>query len=339
MGATHTSLRDVLPGLLALVVVAALAHWLAGQIPYVNAIALAVVIGGLASNLGLVPAAFRAGIDQYKLLLETGIVLLGAAIPLAKIAASGASIVLLVLGTVAVGVLLVELLSRRVFSLPRQSGSLLAAGASICGVSAVVAVASGIDADRDTLAYVASTVLLFDAVTLVLFPAAGHVLGLPDQVFGVWAGLAMFSTGPVAAAGFAYSPVAGHWATLTKLVRNALIGVLAVGYALVYRDEEDGADGSVLSGLSPGEVWAQFPKFLVGFVLVVAIANAGLLAPWQLSAVGTVSDWLFALAFAGVGFSIQIEEMRSAGFAPIAILAIYVVLMSAITLVAVTALL
>lgn len=331
-----TRLAEVLPGILALAAVAAVANWLGGQLPYVNAIALAVLLGALLSNLGLVPPVLRPGIDRYKLLLETAIVLLGAAIPVARIAATGGTVVLLVVGTVAFGLLTVETLSRRIFHLPRRSGSLLAAGASICGVSAVVAVASGIDADRETLGYVASTVLLFDAVTLLVFPALGGVLHLPDRLFGVWVGLAMFSTGPVTAAGFAYSQTAGHWAVLTKLVRNALIGALAVGYAVAYRD--DGEAGP-LAGLSLSAVWARVPKFLVGFLLVLVIANVGLLSPGGRAAVGTAADWLFALAFAGVGFSIQLGKMRETGLAPIAVLGTYLVLVAGLTLLAVQALL
>jgi len=51
------------------------------------------------------------------------------------------------------------------------------------------------------ITFAAATVLLFDAVTLVAFPIAGEWLGLTGRQFGVWAGVSMFSTGPVAAAG------------------------------------------------------------------------------------------------------------------------------------------
>lgn len=362
MGTREPSLRAVLPGLAVLGGIAVLARVAAAGLPHVNALVLAVGIGAVAGNLGPVPRLLRPGLDQHKLLLETGIVLLGASIPLSQIAGAGPVVVALVLGTVAFGVVAVEALSRWPFALPRRSGSLLAAGASICGVSAVVAVARGIDADRETLAYAAGAILLFDAVTLVVFPAVGGLLDLPDRVFGVWAGLAMFSTGPVAAAGFAHSPAAGKWATFTKLVRNAFIGALAVGYSLAYlrRDRLAGGDGGgdggpdveggpesggpvgdggSPGGLSPVAIWEQFPKFLVGFLVVVAVANAGVVSPAGLSAVETVSEWLFAVAFVGVGFSIRIEEMRRAGLAPVAVLLVYLVLASALTLAAVTFLL
>ena len=91
--------------------------------------------------------------------------------------------------------------------------------------------------------------------------------------------------------------------------------------------------------MTPVAIWEQFPKFLVGFLLVVAVANAGVLSPAGLSAVETVSEWLFAVAFVGVGFSIRIGEMRRAGLAPVAVLLVYLVLASVLTLAAVTFLL
>lgn len=73
------------------------------------------------------------------------------------------------------------------------------------------------NADKEQIAYAVDTVLLLKAVTLVLFPVAGSVLALLDEQFGIWVSLSMFSTGPVITVGFAYSEVAGQWATLIKI--------------------------------------------------------------------------------------------------------------------------
>ncbi|MFB6219256.1 MAG: YeiH family protein [Halobacteriaceae archaeon] len=310
------ALRRPAPGLALLVAVAAVAHAAAGALPRVDALVVAVGLGVAVGNLLPLPDAVRPGIEAHKLLLETGIVLLGVSVSVQQVAASGPAVVALVL-------------SRRV-GLSARSGSLLAAGASICGVSAVAAVGRGVDADRETLAYAAGAVLALYAVTLVAFPVLGGLLGLPDRTFGVWAGLSMFSTGPVAAAGFAHSPVAGRWATLTKLVRNALLGVVATGYAVAYAREGEGEGDRI----GARDVWREFPKFLVGFVVVALAASAGLLSPAEVTAVETAGDWLFALAFAGVGLSIRVEEVRAAGLAPVAVLVAHLAVVSALALAA-----
>lgn len=323
-------LRRLVPGFTVLVSVALVARLLADRIPGVTTLVLAIAIGALVANTVGTPAWAAPGIALYTLLLETGIVLLGAALPLAAMFRSGPIVLVLAVGTVVFGLLFVEFLSR-LASLPARTGSLLAGGSSICGISAVVAIGGSIDADADQLAYVAGTVLLFDALTLLAFPAIGHFLDLPAKGFGVWVGLSMFSTGPVAAAGFSYDPLAGRWATLTKLVRNALIGVVAVGYSLAYvRSDADERPGLRF-------LWTQFPKFLVGFVAVVAVANLGVLSGPQLGALSRLSDWLFVLAFAGLGFDIRLSEMRTTGVRPILVVFVHLLVVSAATLVVVSA--
>ena len=144
----------------------------------------------------------------------------------------------------------------------------------------------------------------------------------------------MFSTGPVAAAGFSYGPVAGEWATLTKLVRNGFIGVVAVGYSLLYAAdaEESGERRSV------GLLWTQFPKFLVGFVVVAAVANLGFVSEAHLDLLSRAVDWLFLLAFAGLGFDIRVADMREAGLRPVAVTLVQLLAVSALALLVVRAL-
>ena len=323
-------LRTLAPGLAVLVAVSFLARFLADLVPSVGALVLAVALGALVANTVGTPAWAVPGLALHASLLEAGIVLLGASLPLAALFGSGPALIALAAGAVAFGLLSVELLARAA-SLPAKTGSLLAAGSSVCGVSAVVAVGGSIDADGNQLAYVAGTVLLFDALTLVAFPVLGGLLDLPARQFGVWAGLSMFSTGPVAAAGFAYDPVAGRWATLTKLVRNAFIGLVAVGYSFAY------ARSSAVGRPDPRYLWAQFPTFLLGFVAAAVVANAGVLTGAQVDAVIRLSDWLFVLAFAGLGFDIRLTAIRATGIRPILVVLAHLLAVSAASLLVVSA--
>jgi uncharacterized membrane protein YadS len=319
-----------LPGLVALGAVGVFARAV-GSVTPVDSLVVAVGSGVVLATLVDVPAWVQAGVDQYKLLLETGIVLLGASLTLDQLVASGPVVVGLAAAVVVFGVGFAELVGYAA-GVESQTRSLLAAGASVCGVSAVLAVASSIDGDDATVTYAAGTVLLFDAVTLVAFPVAGAVLGLPDRVFGVWAGLSLFSTGPAAAAGFAVSDTAGQWATVTKLVRNSFIGVLAVGYALHHATGgEDRVD--------PTEVWTRFPKFLVGFLLVAVLANAGVVDGGAQDAVATAGDWLFTLAFVGVGAELNPGRLRATGLRPVGLVLAQFLTVTALAYLAVTILL
>lgn len=86
----------------------------------------------------------------------------------------------------------------------------MAAGASVYSVSAVLTIARSIDSNEADISYAAGTVLLFNAVTLVVFPVLGSMLGLPDRAFGVWAGSSLFLMGSTAVVGFAVSETVGQ---------------------------------------------------------------------------------------------------------------------------------
>jgi len=321
--------RALVPGLAVLAVLGALATGL-GMVTPLSPLVVAIASGALVAAAVDLPEAVRPGIESYKLLLETGIVLLGAGLTIGQLIDTGPVVVGLAASVVLVGVLFVEVLGRGV-GVARKTRSLLAAGASVCGVSAVLAVGGSIDGDEAAVTYAAGTVLLFDAVTLLVFPVVGAALGLPDRVFGVWTGLSLFSTGPTAAVGFTISETAGQWATVTKLVRNTFIGVLAVGYAIHYA-----ADGE---RAQPTEIWYRFPKFLVGFLAVALIANVGVLDATARESVGLVSDGLFTLAFVGLGFDLNPRQLRATGAKPIGVVLVHFLFITGLAYLAVTVLL
>ncbi len=316
--------RRRVPGVALLVLIAALAVVLGRHLPFLTPLILAIVVGALLANTVGVPTWAGPGVATSSILLEVGIVLLGAQLPLGPLLDAGPVVLVLVATVVITGVLIVTALVRET-ELNDRLGSLLAAGSSICGVSAIAAVAPLCDADDAQIAHAAATIILFDAITLVTFPALGHFLDLGPQFFGIWVGLAMFSTGPVAAAGFAFSPVAGQWATVTKLARNAFIGVVAVWYSLRYASKASQGYRDSASTLL-----ADFPWFLVGFGALVVVANSGVLSQPTLDGFASASDGLFLLAFAGLGAEMHLREMRRAGSVPVAVVGANLIAVAAI---------
>ncbi|MXV61700.1 putative sulfate exporter family transporter [Natronorubrum sp. JWXQ-INN-674] len=315
----------LLPGLLVLCLGAILARAIeltAGFNHLLVAIALGFV---LANGLGI-PSRLEPGLATHKLWLGAGIVLMGASLTLNTILEAGAVVLFVVVLVTGLTIALVELLSRNVFGLADRLGSLLAAGAGICGVSAVVAVAGAIRAREGQIAYAAATVLLFDAATIVVYPIVGDLLGLSDVVFGIWAGVSMFSTGPVVAVGFARSELAGQWATMTKLARNALIGVVVLGYASYYARTGEGARPSVRT------LWDEFPKFVLGFLALVVLASAGVFSPAQRASIENAYSWLFVLAFVGLGTEIRLAGLRNTGLLPVIVVLLSLLVGSTLSL-------
>lgn len=323
-------LRRLLPGLGVLCVGGILSAGIAAATG-VTPLLVAIALGALLANGPGIPTICQPGLATHSYWLAGGIALMGATLSIGAVREAGLALLVVVVVVAGVTIGVVELLSRRVFGLGDKLGSLLAAGAGICGVSAVVAVAGAVRARESQITYAAATVLAFDAITLVVYPIAGELLGLSEILFGIWAGVSMFSTGPVVAVGFASSETAGQWATLTKLSRNALIGVVVLGYAAYYTRTEPG------STLSVRTLWNEFPLFLFGFIGLAVVGSTGVFSVAHIELINTAYSWLFLVAFVGLGTQIQLADLRRAGLRPIGVVLVSLVIGSLLSLAILTA--
>jgi uncharacterized integral membrane protein (TIGR00698 family) len=339
---TGARLVDYLPGLALLIVVGLLGkyaevgwlglakreHWAVPDIEYVL---WAILIGLVIANTVGLHRVFRPGVLTYHFWLKVGIVALGSRFVLGDVLKLGAtSLVQIVVDMVVAGSII--LAAARLFGLSGKLGSLLAIGTAICGVSAIVAAKGAIRARNSDVGYAIAAILALGAVALFTLPLLGHAIGLSDHEFGLWAGLAVDNTAETTATGFLFSDEAGKIAVLVKSTRNALIGFVVLGFALYWaaRGEAD--------QLAPGAkakaafIWDKFPKFVLGFLAVSAIATAGLLSKGQLANVGNVSRWAFLLTFAGVGLSTDIRQIARSGWRPLAVAVIGLVVVAAVSL-------
>ncbi|MFP9061674.1 YeiH family protein [Natrialbaceae archaeon A-chndr2] len=323
------SISSLAPGLTVLVGGAILAKLIGAYLPGNNHLLLAIVIGFFLANTGSLPSVAKPGIRTHKLWLTTGIVLMGASLTLGHLFETGPTVLLIVLTVAAFTLLTVEGISRIAFNISDELSSLLAAGSSICGVSAIIAVAGSIKAKEHLIAYATGTILLFDGITLLVYPIIGEVLNIPAKVFGIWAGVSMFSTGPVVAVGFAHSAEAGQWATITKLTRNTLIGFVAVIYATNYARKHTNTE----SRLRLRSLWEGFPKFVLGFLFLMIIASAGLLSEQHVASLTNTYDWLFLLAFIGLGTEIRIGRLRQSGYRPALLVLVSFLIISSLSLI------
>ena len=196
-------------------------------------------------------------------LLALSVVGLGAAMDLGRVAVVGLHGVgytfIGVAGTLAAGALLGGALAVR-----RRAALLVAVGTAICGGSAIAAAAPVIGADDDETSAALAIVFLLNSAALLLFPPLGHLLGLSQEAFGLWAALAVHDTSSVVGASATYGPVALAVATTTKLARALWIVpvTLALG-ALAARERGAGA--------VPGR--ARRPWFILGFLAAAALVT------------------------------------------------------------------
>jgi len=345
-----------LPGLALLFAVGYGGKWLEGalksygkthhvtlpNIEYVLwAILIGLVIGNLAGGRRWFQI-FAPGIATYELWLKLGIVLLGVRFLLADVAKLGVVSLGLVVLEIALAVAVMTWLGRR-FRLGPKLSALLAIGSSVCGVSAIIATQGAIDADERDTTFAIAAILALGAVSLFTFPLIGHALHMSDHAYGIWAGLAVDNTAEATAAGALYSDAAGKFAVLAKTCRNALIGFVVLGYAILWvRKGLASRAATKQLDNKAAFLWQKFPKFVLGFLVISLLATLGAsknphlatlgFTKPQLLALGNLSRWAFLLTFAGVGLRTNLKDLFKQGARPFIVGAVGEVAIAAITL-------
>jgi uncharacterized integral membrane protein (TIGR00698 family) len=292
-------------------------------VPNIEYVLWAIVLGLIVGNVVRLPAVFRAGVDTYEFWLKAGIVLLGARFLLGDVVKLGGVSLGLVLIEIVVSIAFMTWLGN-VFGLKPKLTTLLAVGSSVCGVSAIIATKGAIGADDEDASVAITAILVLGGLSLVFFPLIGHALGLSDRAYGLWAGLGVDNTAEATAAGALYSDAAGKVAVLAKTTRNAMIGFVVLGYALRWSRQD--------VGNRVGFLWNTFPKFVLGFLLVSALATAGVFSKDQITSLANLSRWAFLLTFAGVGLRTDLRQLRTLGVRPFAVGALGEIAIAGLTL-------
>lgn len=295
----------------------------------ISPIMLAIVAGMAIANLAPLPESLRSGFafcTQW--VLRAGIVLLGFRLSLNAAGAIGLNALPLIVACIATA-LAVVLIAGRLMRLPWRLNGLIAMGTSICGCTAIVAVAPLIRARDAEISYAIATITIFGLVAMLAYPWLAHWLfaGSAEQA-GYFLGTAVHETAQVAGAGLIYqqqfgAPAALDVATVTKLVRNLTMVILVPVIALLFRDPE----------AEQGSRWYQLiPGFIVGFAALCALRTLG---DWQIdnagsalglfsaanwseatAAVGKAAKWLLTVAMAAVGLTTRFAVLKDLGLRP-----------------------
>jgi uncharacterized integral membrane protein (TIGR00698 family) len=248
--------------------------------------------------------------------LRAGIVLLGARLSLGEIARIGGPALGTIVVTMAASLALVLLLARLI-KVEHRLAMLLAVGSAICGNTAIVATAPVIGARPREVAYAVATITLFGTLAVLVYPAIGHLVGLPQGSFGLWAGVAVHDTSQVVAAGAAYGPEALDVATVVKLIRNALMAPLLILIAWGWTTYGD-ADDPTAPRTKP-TLRRAFPPFVLGFLALAALRSIGVIGPEVAAVFDTVARAFVLVALAGIGASTRFRELRETSWRPLAI--------------------
>jgi uncharacterized integral membrane protein (TIGR00698 family) len=299
---------------------------------------LALALGLLISNVLVLPSRAEAAF-RVEFYVKTGIVLLGAGLPLTLIAWAG-PVAIVQAAIVSLVTFFVIYSSARFFGLDQRLAAVLGTGGAVCGVSGSIAVAGAVGARRQDASIAISVVVLWAIIMIFVLPLVSRALSLSTGVAGAWIGTSEFADAAGLAAAQAYGGYAGtvhgiagsadaavNAFTLMKVIgRDLWIGIWAFVLSIVATTRWEST--GVHTRARFDEIWRRFPKFVLGFLLasiVVTLVTRGysyaaykhaaqpaLVAPLQV-----LRTWAFTFAFLAIGLTTRVRDFSAVGAKPL----------------------
>jgi uncharacterized integral membrane protein (TIGR00698 family) len=311
-------LQRLLPGILLCVAITGVAVLLqaaevqfVGQ-AYLEALVLAILLGVAVRTAWMPKAQFIPGITfSAKLLLECAVVMLGASVSVATVLTLGPFLLVGIASVVAMA-LGVSFVICRVISLPLRMAILIACGNSICGNSAIAAVAPVIGADSDDVAASISFTAVLGVIVVLTLPLLVPVLQLSLTQYGVLAGLTVYAVPQVLAATLPIGALSNQVGTIVKLVRVLMLGPVVLGLSLLARNLRYSGTGVRTNKSRPD--WQELmPWFITGFLVVLIVRSVGLIPQVALPPITHIAAALTTIAMAALGLGVDIRVVAKSG--------------------------
>ena len=217
----------------------------------------------------------------------------------------------------------------KAFGLDRRFAAVLGVGGAVC-------------AKREHASVAITLVILWAVVMIFVLPFVSRSLGLPTAVAGAWIGTSEFADAAGIAAAQAYGDFAKHAGgaiagspeaslqafTLMKVVgRDIWIGIWAFLLAIVATTRWESDESGVAAKADAREIWARFPKFVIGFViasaLVTWIASHYSLADYRkvvtpefVAPITALRTWAFIFCFFSIGLTTRVRSLAATGIKP-----------------------
>lgn len=276
--------------------------------PYVEALVLAILLGMAVRSFWNPSERWQAGIAfSAKQLLEVAVMLLGASISFAAVAASGVAL----LGAIAATVIVTLALSygiSRMLGLPARLSILIACGNSICGNSAIAAVAPVIGASRDEIASSISFTAILGVMMVLGLPLLIPLLHLSATQYGILAGLTVYAVPQVLAATVPAGLVSTQIGTLVKLMRVLMLGPIVVGLSLIAPRLNGGAGSKATTGF-----FRLVPWFIIGFLVLSVLRSLDIVPATVVGPLTAVTGFLTVVSMAALGLGVDVRVLATVG--------------------------
>ena len=277
--------------------------------PYIEALVWAILIGMLARWFWTPGTRWWPGIAfSAKQLLEVAVMLLGASMSFAALVSSGPLLIGVTVSIVPLALVSSFALSRAI-GLGTRLSILIACGNSICGNSAIAAVAPVIGADPDDVALSISFTAVLGVLMVLGLPLLIPLLQLSATQYGILAGLTVYAVPQVLAATVPAGLVSTQLGTLVKLTRVLTLGPVVLFFSLFASKRlKDTACSSDRLRL-----FKFVPWFILGFLGLATLRSLELV-PYQLDhSIKTVTTVLTVISMAALGAGVNVRDLVKVG--------------------------
>ena len=235
--------------------------------------------------------------------LQIGIVILGATIQFKLVKDVAVSyfpwISLFVFSTLLLGWLFYKLLK-----LEKNQAILLTVGSSICGGTAMAAIAPIIKASSKDLMITLTIIFILNAIAIAAFPIIGELLQLSAVEFGAWVSLAIHDTSSVIGAALAFEPEAVKTAATLKLGRTLWL-IPLVFFAGIFFNENNSKKG------------LKVPLFIIFFIVALLLQFVVDLSPQVIAALELASKLFLIFGLFCIGSQANLTDFSGISLKPI----------------------
>jgi uncharacterized integral membrane protein (TIGR00698 family) len=278
--------------------------------PYLEAIVIAILLGIVLRTLWEPGRRWGAGIAfSAKQLLEVAVALLGASLTFSAIAASGFTLLVAIVAVVILS-LAVSFGIGRALGLPIRLSILVACGNSICGNSAIAAVAPVIGASKDDIVSSISFTAVLGIIVVLGLPLLIPLLQLTATQYGILAGMTVYAVPQVLAATVPAGLVSTQIGTLVKLIRVMMLGPVVACIAVSAR----GLRGDRSSGVSnANRFFATVPWFIVAFFALAGLRSLSLIPGGAVFPLQKTASILTVMSMAALGLGVDLRIIGRVG--------------------------
>nr|WP_312576104.1 YeiH family protein [Sedimentibacter sp.] len=303
------AINEKLPGVLLAFAIAIPAWFIGKAFPIIGSPVVGILFGMVLASWKR-PEIFNTGIKYTsKKLLQYSIILLGFEMNLYNILTVGKQTLILMVFTLSAAFITAYYVGK-LLKLDGNIKTLIGVGSAICGGSAIAATAPVINANDEDIAHSISTIFLFNVIAAFIFPILGHIFGMSNQEFGLWAGTAINDTSSVVAAGYSFSNEAGNLAVIVKLTRTLMIVPVTLILA-IYTSKRG------LNEKNNYSIAKIFPWFVLGFVATSIINTFFPIINNFNHVLSQIGKFMIVMAMTSIGLNTNLVKLVKSGTKPI----------------------